>query len=864
MDPVSIADQARELIREYRESEWRSTRLDVLRRFGPHQDSRSLQFLMDLAKKNEDLAEQQLAILALSQRRSRAAQIFLRQFYRTAPDTLKPTLAYALGQVQDFSAAPILIKDWDTAYARQNWLWLRNIILALGDLKAFEALPKLRDLMVRLPHGTEEISTWFALGRLERDPAFVKIPTTLTLDQSLAFQTYQSALSQIQIRAQFKLEDYLHKIFLAPDPHPILPLELKAFDPEEVVVGLSLFSIEQHWRRYLFALRGVRAKERVADLKLISAQTVELDDQLYFISEVAMLIEEGNRDEVLALLLPFSKSEIAQVRLAWLTTVAPWIQVSKEAPSFLLGQDSALAIQFLNIWSEWQQIESTDGPGVIDEWLKKDLPLEVRARLIRACAELSIDIKSFAQQVRDHFEKPAIRSSFLIYLQQFPEALSLDALMNFVTQWKKEEQIEWGLRVLSTLDAYAEKKLLKGSQDSLSVLLKGYGEHFNLDLRVGVLQLLRHLPNPEWEAYIVEQSKQKDSRVQLNAIIALKYYPDSRVASEAIAAGFESTSLVIQGRALDALCAHRTLLAKRAVIEFLQKHLDDEVVVDKVYRSFDPDGKGGAEFAKAIEVILEANPEHPQWEKLVSLRDRLGIVPEVSTMSAPTAVALKEVDDQLLLVIPFFQKLDATTQSALRAAEQPFLGTLEIQNLPIDKAPIVLEYCKALDLILERHLGQKHFFSKLETQLHDFQTLWHRVGFGEDYPSSDQVISLLGLKGKITHEHFPLHKAKMMCGTFFNGKILQDRFKVFDGLRAWAVIFLIFTRKITLPTGAIAPLVKLNGATDEKCVSIAKRLMMLQDLRNPAAHRQTYVDMASVKTVRNEAIELINTVLGLI
>ena len=85
------------------------------------------------------------------------------------------------------------------------------------------------------------------------------------------------------------------------------------------------------------------------------------------------------------------------------------------------------------------------------------------------------------------------------------------------------------------------------------------------------------------------------------------------------------------------------------------------------------------------------------------------------------------------------------------------------------------------------------------------------------------------------------------------------------------MIFLIFTRKIPLTTGAVGPLLKL-GSGDEKameklndqCVSIAKRLMLLQDLRNPAAHRQTYTDLSSVIHVRNEAIELVNTVLTLV
>ena len=384
---------------------------------------------------------------------------------------------------------------------------------------------------------------------------------------------------------------------------------------------------------------------------------------------------------------------------------------------------------------------------------------------------------------------------------------------------------------------------------------------------------------PEWESYVLDQASVKGDKgmtlspeaiqVQLHAVISLKSYPSSKLASEVLQEQLKSPSLMIQGRALDALCAHGTLTAKLAVIDYLKLKLDDEVVVDKVYRSFDPMKKGGEVFVKAVDTLLTQNPDHPQWEKLVSLRDRLSLssleagIPVDLTKEAVNP-ALKEMDQALVQVIPLFAKLDSMTQSALRAAETPFLLALDQQNLPVDKAPTVLEYCKALDLILERSLGQKHLFPKLDRELHDFQTLWHRAGFQADYPSQEQVMTLLGLKGKITPEQFPLHKAKMMCATFFNGKILQDRFKVFDGLRAWAVIFLIFARKIPLQTGSVGPLLKLPNVTDEKCISVAKRLMSLQDLRNPAAHRQTYTDLSAVQNVRNDAILLLNTILEMV
>jgi hypothetical protein len=875
------ADHARLLVRTYRESEWRSTRLEVLRHFGHFQDSRSLQFLIEIATKNEDLAEQQLAILALSQRRNRTAQVFLRRFYLKAPDTLKPHLAYALGQSQDFSAIPVLLKDWDIAYARQDWLWLRNMILALGELKAFEVLPRLRKLLERAAVGESELTfaTLFAMARLERDAESLQQFESRYVEDSLLYQIFQSTLSQVQIRSQFKLEDYLDKVFTSPDPHPILPLELQAFDLNEVEEGLSVFSIETDWPRFMIALKGVPSKKRVSYLQRILAVLTTEEEQLEFLTKLTGLIDDENQDAVSKLLEPFSKSNVGELRLKWLEALAHLVDVSKDAVFFLEQQkDSGLAIRYLNLWSEWtlvKDVAPATTSKIVTEWIQKyKLPVSVYARLIRACAELKVESKAMIDRFGSDFKDPNLRGSVLILLESFPKAVAFKSLLQEVSSLSAAEQESIGQRLLAVFEAYAEAgvKLDSAMSSQIDAILKLFSNHFNIDLRVGVLRYLRAAREvavkPEWQKYVIEQSKSQNAMVELNAVVALKNDCDSRPASEALIEKLESPSTIIQGRALDGLCAHLSLISKRAVIEYLRANLLKEEVVDKIYRSFDPANKGGEEFVKAIDQMLNANPDHPLWEKLVALRDRLSLAQvtqaDGSAESAEVTEALREVDAQLSQMIPLFSKLDPTTQSALRAAEQPFMQAMNFKNLPIDKAPTVLEYCKALDLLLDRHLGQKHLFPKLDGQLHDFQTLWQRIGFGEDYPSADKVMNALGLKGKITPENFPLHKAKMMCGTFFNGKIVQDRFKVFDGLRAWAVIFLVFARKIPHASGPIGPLVKLQNATDEKCISVARRLMMLQDLRNPAAHRQTYTDLATVTHVRNEAIELLNTVLDLI
>ncbi len=867
-------ESARLLIRTYRESEWRTTRLEVLKALSNFNDLRSFLFLVERIELQQDLAEQMAAIGALSHRRTRSAQAYLRQQFKQAPDTLKAPLAYALGQSQDSQVIPALIREWSSAAEREDGLLIKSLVIALGEQKAFEALPQIREYMAR-SSGLEPdvmLACLLALARLERDPQKIQMWESAFLADSLQQQIFKSALSQVQIRSQFKLEDYLSKIFQSAQPHPVLPLELRAFDQNEVEVGLSVFDSDTQPKRFLFALQGLQSERRGSVLKKWLQQKIESGmmteaDWVELFPEMGLLLDpvvlKMVRDEIQSVREPAS----LELQLKWLELLAPFENIEEQGRSFLLDQEDSIAIRFLNLWSEWAIVKGIQGK-TIEEWLDRcDLKPMVFARLVRACAELKHPIQKLSQHWPVDFKQAALRSSVLFYLESHPDQVDLKEFLNQILLLTQLERENLGQRILGVIESVAEaaveKKKSLFSETRLIDVLKMFAGHASPEIQIGLLKILRHQPFPGFEDWAISQLKSSHGMVELNAIIALKGYAQSREASEALVDKLSSAIRSVQGRALDTLCSHTSLLARRAVLDFLTSHLDQEEVVDKVYRSFDPERRGGSEFVERLDALLQVNPDHPQWEKLVALRDRLQQQTQNPTeMSSVTQAQLNVIDQKLTAVIPQFRDLDAMTQSALRAAEQPFLeeGT---HLLPVDKAPTVLEYCKALDLILDRQLGQKILFPKLDSQLHDFQTLWHRLGFGEDYPNLDRVVTGLGLQGRISPEHFPLHKAKMMCATFFNGKILQDRFKIFDGLRAWAVIFLIFARKLPVSAGG-KPLLSLPHATDEKCVSIAKRLMTLQDLRNPAAHRQTYMDIASVTAVRNESILLLNTILNVL
>jgi len=507
----------RELIRSYKESEWRTTRLDVLRRMGDYQDSRSFHFLTQIVQNPDDLAEQQLAISAIARRKTTSSRTFLRNFYPQASDTLKSSLSHALGVVQDLASSDRLLKDWDDAHLKQDWAWLRNIILSLGELKAFHSLPKLIALLqnpkVKL---SQEMlfACLFSLGRLSRYPQEFKTAVQSyepkLLEDALLSQVYQTALTQVQMRSQFKLEDYLNKIFTLPDPHPVLPLELLSFDPEEVELGLSLFSTSKDWKRFLFALRGIAPTRRNIYLEQITqAVRDSSDSENYFVLFEALRdlgITPELRDRLETIIHPDALSP--EVRLKWLEVDGSY---EKHALTYLKNSSDEIAIRWINGWNDdlnGKLLNSikADLTKKIESWIQAGLAPAVYARLIRACAELGVDVPLILKSFEADFKKPALRSSLLLYLERHPERVPAQILAASLSALSSAEQEGLALRILAVLEVYSAGT--KTWHKDFEAVLKPFYEHFNPEFKVGVIRILAHAKINE--PYLVKQLKSEN------------------------------------------------------------------------------------------------------------------------------------------------------------------------------------------------------------------------------------------------------------------------------------------------------------------------------------------------------------------
>jgi HEAT repeat protein len=861
---VADPTPARHLLSVYAESDWRNTRLEVLKALGSFSDYRSHRFLVDVVLRSSDFAEQDAALAALGERANSAARRFLFSFIRIVPEPLSASLASALGRARVFRGVPWLLEALRASVASEDAALLRSVVISLGELRADSARSDLRSLFdhdwIRVDRELS-CAILFAWGLIERDPAHIAPWKGHLSGDGLLRQVFESALNQIEVRGQFRIEDLLSRIFGIEEPHPVLPLELGAFPAPEVLAGLEVFDRDHHWRRHLLCLKALPSGLQSA---FFEGWVLPLPERKEFLQR---LMETDGIQDPEALLNTLDASmpgwcdspELRMLRWGVDPSRVDW---PVEARNVLLGQSGEdAAIAFLNLWSEESLVVPREKVlADLTCFLSLNPTGAILARLYRAAGEGGYAHPGLESRLLVDFETVDLRPSVLRYAEGVGSLTLLPALDRLGP--------ETGEKLITGVLHYLESLARMDSSDSSlqqvlrKVILQWLVNPIPAVLK-GVLRILRYVDVPEALPSVLSALRSQDAVIERNAVIALKRFRSVPEATEALGAGLGSESSLIRFQSLVSLCAHFGARAGELVIGFLGNHLQEDEIVDQVFRDFHPEPEVGERLTPQIQALLNRHPDHPQWEKLVSLRDRLRPPAKPGVSEASGSKHLEALDARLTEAIPRFMSLDPTIQLALRAAEQPFLDSAFGNTLPIDRAPTVLEYCKALDLILEKYLGQKHLFPALERHLSDFQSVWQRSGISQDQPQAGRVMGLLGLHGKLLPEHFPLNKAKAMCGTFFNGRIVQDRFKVFDGLRAWAVIFLLFTRRIPVRTGGGVrePLVRLAGAEDVDCIWVAGKLMHLQDLRNPAAHRQTYRDLSSVRDIRDESVALVNRIL---
>lgn len=806
-------DSMRELIHIFNECGWRETQFQVLKVLPYYVDQRGLEFLYQIALQEKDYPMAEAAIYSLSETKNKWAALFIAEMYLNCKENLKPACALALGQISNRSLLVDLMTDLDEALKNQSTLLAKNIILTLGELKAHQAVTVLTRVAQNKMHRDLALSAVVSLGKITREQKIFDQLEIYFNKDSFEYQVFQSAKNQCLFRAQWKLEDYLNKMAENKVFHPALMYELNAFIADDVKEGIQLVfeNLDQQKKIQLYEALDFKDKEKWFPESFIQEHIrPETDDlnSVYFqkLSEAEKMNSINLFCQNALVSLPNRKKIEIKVKTLEKFFIDHFVEANKESD-------------------------------------------DVRSRSVRALAQLKVNSKKINQYFlsADEKIKAELIKDVLIYAQS---SRTIDHL-KFVLSLNGKDIVRHSqsyLKALLAQDIQTEQKKVEEAID----LLKSNTE---AEIQILILKLITHNNLTKYKDLAITQLRSQHQVVQLNALFAIKSFNDEALTDQ-ISEFLKSDSESLAGRCLDVLLSMSGVRAKRKAIDFYVEHALNEDIVDKVIRTFVPPDNDSDYFylqaEKALALNLKENNHSEYIDIMQNFADKLKSHSQsfLKAQVFPSDVDLIAIDQDFEKLIPAYKNYDEASKSALRSAEVP-LRHPDLFDRFVDKSSIILGYTKAIDLILEKQLGRKILFPKIENKMNEFQNLIHSLGLHEDYPQFDKVIQMTQLQKHFNQQSLPLHKMSLVAKGFMNGKIVNEHFKILDGLRAWAVVLLLFANKNKVINKSLI----LSEVSESDIIDLAKKLIWLQDIRNPIAHRQTLVDFKAVEQVKIETVK---------
>lgn len=843
------SDSTRELIHIFNECGWRETKFQILKSIVVNPDLRCLEFLCAQAQQVEDIPLAEASLQALGETKSIWAARFLSEFYKFAPETLKPACALALGKLSDRRLLNEFLQDLDKAFKNQQTLLVKNLVLALGELKAQAAIPMLVTIAKNKSFRDVALSAVVSLGKIAKDAKVFNELEVYFKNDSFEYQIFNAAKSQCQFRSDWKLEDYLNKIITQGSFHPALLLEFNSFPVGDVKAALDML-----------------AEDELSPILFQILAKIEFPEVVSWYKDYSHLVNEKNQEEFLLSLSSHSKSDLLKVlekyadiknkyfiKAHLLNSANPEPELKK----FILSDDfkNVSEVEQIQILNDFYYYLLAYKPNekLFNQCLKtlesftvegKNLKPKALGRMIRLFGQLNYSTNKLNQFVFAQYNEQ--RKSSLVYFEAQEQSY-------FFAKTPECEQDD----VTAVLKILINGKENPFAENKWNDFLKTAAADKSESTQIWFLKLVAQFKPVAYKEHLLKLAKSPNYIVQFHVIVALKSYADETM-SDQIAVFLNSKSKSISGRALDAMLSLPGNRAKRLVFEYFAENFHVPGVAEKVVRSFKAPENDTDYFAvQAAKIVSELEQREPDFYALPMLRefkDQLALHQKgfSKQKSTPTDADILAIDHEIEKMIPSYKHFDETSKAALRSAEVTFKHP-ELFDAFVDKSSVVLGYSKAIDIVLEKQLGRKILFPKLESKLNEFQNVVHSLTLNEDYPQGEKVLKLLQLEKHFSVQSLPVHKMGLVAQGIMNSKIINEHFKILDGLRAWSVMLLVFARKSSALTKPLISVVE----DEQSCILLAKKLMWLQDVRNPIAHRQTVVDHKDVEQIREEVFQIL-------
>ena len=476
----------------------------------------------------------------------------------------------------------------------------------------------------------------------------------------------------------------------------------------------------------------------------------------------------------------------------------------------------------------------------------------VLERLMRALGQLNCTDSDYLDMLSINLEKQDLQASTSYCLSLLPSHYSAPILLAF---------LEKSFYLEKAYDAIVQRLSLLGKISGLTELPE-FDSEAQSRCALPLLRILSFNEVCNFDEFLESQLCYGNHAKKLLAIRAIELN-GTHHHCELLFKFINGENYALQVRAVHALCLKGNAEQHLALLNwFVSKSFDSDTAT-LIFNKLKPKVDENYSLVKekiATIVKQRAGPfvDDEILAAALSLYDSILIqssTQEVATLSLTTN--RHEQDKFLSQEINGYYEFSETIKVVLRNAELTWQHS-ELFNHVVDKSTMLVQYSKSADLLLQQRLGASVFQKADDKFLSDLQTRMMELGLDTESYSQVKMIRFLNLEPFFTAREFPAHKLKTLTDSILSGKIMADRFRSIDGLRAWSLILLLFARTFVINKIKYSPIIPMKKSGEDKINSIVKLMNRFQDLRNSAAHHGVFVEPNLLEDIRNDSFNLLN------
>lgn len=860
------SDSGRVLIEYYEYTQWRSIKTDILRALGRMNQQRTVEFLVMIASDRDDLALAGEALVALGATGDAMAGEFLLTVLRQQGHPLRREAVVALSQLDEFPCErelAALLSETDPAPALVQFAILASS--SRGDVSVWPHVAR------HLQAGAEGNGAVFNAALLAAGQLAIPDSRDALVALDLRYRFFSNrlrlaSLERVQSRLSLSIEDSVSEVLTATEART----ELGALR------SLRRFSYASGWEAFeLFASSSTTATQALARSVLYLPERAEAD--LAFLAEhfenIPIERAMGLTKVHASVDATFVDRLAARLPTRGVTRLLSKLSAPESVALLdaLIGDRKASAedrVQAVNALVAQAQMAGRDSVtaracGRCATQRVSEVDDGLRYRILRALGQIGYDDAS----VIDVLERA------LTDARAHPSAyLALSSLGGQESAWVVLRRIK------KLLESTEKRSGEEGSE--LDAALSSLGRMGKLP---GVAALLR-LPKIDgvrrsqallkimcanavkgFEDVVLRALHGSDFQTVMLGLAAARLNHDDAI-WEKVGELATSPDSCVAGRAVHSLCHGAGVKHHKRLLERLCASADAQSLMLTVLQNLEP--AEGADYQPIISYIDErlskrdgAFRDAEVYAAATGLRDNLVFAaakPRNSMLpSGPGSAArhIADIDRELGARISGFDRFNEVVKSTLRNAELTHSHP-ELFDHRVDKSTMVVEYVKSIDLLLQETLGGQLFASRVVSPV-QMQSRVVELQLDDESLPAWQWIKALDIGAPFSADSFPSHKMTSMGRAILTGKLWHAPHRIVDGLRAWAILLLVFGRDFSHRGTPVAPLFRVRNARNESICGTAFRLNDLQDIRNEAAHRGTMLRTTEVEQIREQSFAVL-------